>query len=284
MLGRSDTVLCTSPFAALPFLDLLEPARAAGFTALSIAPPHVSRLQADGVGAGEVRRRLADAGLQLGEMDAIAGWLPAEGRTCFLGREMGEMVMAMTPDRVIAAAAELGARSVTVVDTFNPAPHPDQAAESFAQICDLAAGHGLFAHIEFIPAGGIPTLTTAAEIVRRANRRNGGITLDTLHFFRSGGTLQDLRRIPAEQILTVQLADAEARPADDPVEELMLGRLIPGDGELDLAGVVRVLDEIGADAPLGVEIFSPETASQDTSTTARRWMQGLRTVVRQADR
>ena len=282
-LGSNETVFCTPPFGER-FLDLIEPAGAAGFSAMSISPPAIWALRERGVGLAEIRNRLADAGRALAEVDAVVAWMPIEGRSCFLGSDIVPMLSRLSPEAVIADAAELGARSVTVVDMFKPNCDVEQAADAFAGICELAAAHGLLVHIEFMAAGGIPDLTTAWDIVRRAGQPNGGITIDTLHFFRSGSTLEQLRAIPPERIMTVQLADAPAAPPADLTTELMLGRLNPGEGQLDLAGVIGVLDEIGADVPIGVEIFSADLQSRPVAATAERWMRGIQSTIQAAGR
>ena len=138
---------------------------------------------------------------------------------------------------------------------------PDQAAEAFAGICDMAAEHGLIVHLEFLPFGSIRNLASALAIVEAAGRPNGALTIDSWHFFRSGSSLADLARVPGARIGSVQLSDAPAEPADDVLDEAIGGRLPPGRGALDLAALVRTLDRIGNAAPIGVELLSRSDAT-----------------------
>ena len=55
-----------------------------------------------------------------------------------------------------------------------------------------------------------------------------------------------LREIPGERIQILQFNDAPATAGADLLEEAMLARRLPGTGDIDLVGLVRVLEEIGA--------------------------------------
>ena len=56
-------------------------------------------------------------------------------------------------------------------------------------------------------------------------------------------------------------------------------RQLPGDGALELGGLVQGLREIGAVAPVGVEVFSDELHALDPLEAARRAGAALRRVL-----
>ena len=62
--------------------------------------------------------------------------------------------------------------------------------------------------------------------------------------------------MPGERIVGVQLCDAPAVVEGDPLHATLHERLLPGQGELDLAGLLADLRATGTTAPLGVEVFS----------------------------
>ena len=80
--------------------------------------------------------------------------------------------------------------------------------------------------------------------------------VDSWHCFRGSTRPADLRAIPGERILGIQLNDAPAEPMEDMLEETLHHRLVPGEGDNDVEGLVRLLDEIGSPAPRSVEVFS----------------------------
>jgi sugar phosphate isomerase/epimerase len=281
-LGPRDLVLCSGTVLHVPWLERLAPARSAGFSALSIQPGEVAQLRAAGVSDGELRRRVADAGLAIAELDAITTWLPDHTPPPDFDRDLARALRGATPENLVPIAAAIGARSLNLVEFYGAPVSLDAAAEGFARACDVAAEHGLRVHLEFLPWTQIPDLRTGLEIVRRAGRANGGLLVDSWHFFRSGGTLAELRALPGELVLGVQLDDAPARAEADLADETQHRRLLPGEGSFDLAGFVRALDAIGSRAPLGVEVFSDEHAAQPIDAIARRAGEATRRVLARA--
>ncbi len=109
-------------------------------------------------------------------------------------------------------------------------------------MCDLAGRYGLGAVLEFFPWTVVPGVLDAAAIVAAAGRANGGILVDTLHFDRSGSTLDQLDRVPPERLPFVHVCDCPAeRPAttEGLLHNARAERLPPGEGGLDIRGVLR---------------------------------------------
>lgn len=275
-MGPDDLCFCSAPFLHVPLLDRLPPLRAAGFAAMSISPGEVWALEAQGMAVRDIAARICDAGLAVAELDCIACWMDHQQQGA--DDDLSRLLRMLTPERVIETAARLGAPSVALID-MSPKPTPvDIAAQAFARVCDMAAEHGLNAHIEFLPVGGIRSLADAWAIVAAAGRANGGITLDAWHFHRSGSTLDLLATIPGPRIHAVQLCDALPSPLPDPWAELMTQRLLPGEGVIDLVGLIRTLDAIGCTAPTGVEVFNLRQNDQSLADTARDWVTSTRAV------
>jgi sugar phosphate isomerase/epimerase len=106
--------------------------------------------------------------------------------------------------------------------------------------------------LEFTPSKRVATFADAVEMVRRVDRPNMRIVLDTMHFARSGSKLSDLTAADPAVIGYVQLCDAaRSNQRDTYAEEAIHDRLAPGAGELPLC-------EIFAAAPrdliVGLEI------------------------------
>lgn len=279
-LDSNETVFCSVPLGHLPFLDLLEPASTAGFSTISMMPTQFAELATKGVTPQDLRQRLADLGLRISEFESVAHWLPGQAAAADRVAKYGTHLLDMTVDKVLPMAASVGARSVSVVEIFNINFDIDEAAEAFAAICDKAADFGLNANIEFLPAGGIKNIATTAEIIRRAGRANAGITLDTLHFYRGGSTIEELSLLPASMIGLVQLSDARLAQTDNIEHEMMTGRVLPGQGKLDIRAIVDALDTMGVTAPVGVEVFSDLTAGEPIEQTASSWMAALRSMTK----
>jgi len=139
------------------------------------------------------------------------------------------------------AAAELGARHLL---TQADDPEFNRVADNYAGLCDLARPYGLTCDVEFIPWIETRDLTSAAALVREAGRDNSGLVIDSLHFARAGCRPEDLDALPGEWFHYIQLCDAPAK-APASVSGLIYAareeRLLPGDGELDLMGIMEHL-------------------------------------------
>ena len=179
-------------------------------------------------------------------------------------------------------AEALGAVSISVIGPFTPDEvPPGELPERFAGFCDRAAGFGAQVHLEFMPMSAVADLGAAWRIVRDADRPNGGILLDTWHFFRSNSDMALLEQVPGDRILGVQVADAPAEPTMSVVKETF-NRMLPGDGELDLTGVLRILHRTGGLRWVGPEVISPVLAGRAPAEAARLACDRVRDLVAHA--
>ncbi|HKU87515.1 MAG TPA: sugar phosphate isomerase/epimerase [Casimicrobiaceae bacterium] len=171
------------------------------------------------------------------------------------------------------AAAELGARHVLATGD-----DPDEArlADRFARLSDAAQRFGLTVDIEFVPWMTLSSLNDAARMVRTVAHPALGIAVDALHFDRSGSRLDDLAGLPRTWFRYVQLCDAPAQWDDDRDALLHAAtreRLFPGEGAIDLVGLLRALP-IGI--PVALEI--PRAALSQTMPAHQRLELATRAV------
>lgn len=145
------------------------------------------------------------------------------------------------------AAAALGARYIL---SNMYVPDRAQAAEAFARLCREAARFDLEVVLEFLPISELKTVGAALEVLKAANAPNGRLLVDALHLSRSGGSPADLAGIPPQLMPYAHICDAPAAIPDELIPEIRTGRLLPGEGELPLAGLIHTLP---AGIPLAVE-------------------------------
>jgi sugar phosphate isomerase/epimerase len=222
-LGRDALVLCAGTVPRASFRDRVAAARAAEFGGISLRVGDCRRA-CEELGDRGVRAMLADAGLAVAEVEALTAW---RDRTA-LG----------AADEMLALAAAVGARSVSLVDGPGAPPALEAAAAAFAALCDRAAEHGLLVHVEFWPGSALD-LATAAAVVQAAGRPNGGLLVDTWHLARTPDGDDLLGTVPGDRLLAVQLSDSPrvAGPEPEYLRATMQDRLLPGEGALDLVGV-----------------------------------------------
>jgi sugar phosphate isomerase/epimerase len=255
--------------AALTVLELTPPemvdcAAAAGFSHVGIRllPATPTEPQYDIVGdtplLREVERRLADSGVKVLDVE-IFRLTP------------GVRIDAFEP--AMATAARLGARHMLVAGND---PEPARLAESFARLAEAAARFGLDVCLEPMPWTDVPTVAAARRVVDAAGG-SGGILIDAIHFFRADNRLQDIAFMPRRQLHYMQLCDARAEmPADrdELIRQARGDRLFPGEGGLDLRGLLHALP---ADIPVSLEI--PVAAKMPPLDRARRALEAARRFI-----
>ena len=261
----AGTVGFTSPLA-----ERFAAAAATGCREATLSPPDVLRAAQDGTAAAEIGRQARDLGLDL-IVDPVMNWYP--------DREPSPSRFAgVSTDDALRICEALGVTSLSAIATASSdVPVPDLAGY-FGRLCDRAAGFGARVHLEFIPFTIVRTLRIAWDLVRAADRPNGGLVFDTWHFFRGEPDFEVLAGIPGDRIFYVQLDDAPAVPSG-PLREETQHRLLPGDGDLDLVAAIRALNRIGGLRRVGPEVISPDLAALSVLDAATLAMDRTRALV-----
>lgn len=253
------------------FPQRLHAAAAAGYAAIGLYLKEYERLRSSGWTNVALRSAVGSAGLRVHEFEALRGWASSgEAHARYLAdvETIARMAEAFGP-----------AHHVQVIGPYDG--DLDDAAAGFADVSDRLAALGMAAALEYFPEmSNVPNAAAALEIVRRADRPNGGLCVDSWHHFRTGDTFADLAAVPASQVVGVQIDDGPLRPVDpDYYTDCTSYRLVPGAGEFDLTGFVRTLDAMGVAVPFEVEVISLELDRLDAAEAAQAMADGTRNLL-----
>lgn len=215
-------------FLDLPPAGLVRLARRAGFDFVGlrfhpVSPGGLTWLP-DAAGLRELARIMQGEGIELYDIETVV------------------IDEALEPESLLPAmdaARALGGKRVNVCADVFPA-----VAERFARIGDLAAARRLGLDLECMAWRGINTPRACLDLIASSGVSGAAYLVDALHHSRCGGTPSDIAGIPAGQVVSAQLCDAPAMaPSGDDalLAEARGGRLLPGEGGLDLAGILRAL-------------------------------------------
>jgi sugar phosphate isomerase/epimerase len=258
-LGPDALVLCSGTVRDAGLVATVRAAAAAGFQGVSLYEREVRRARAEGWSDEDLCALLDGEGIAVAELDGVLRWLPDDAR-------------GPTTEEFVATAAALGARSITVLEVDGRRVGDelplDAVCEAFALVCDRAADAGLLAHIEYFPTSGIPDFATAAAVALGAGRANGGVMCDVWHHVR--GPDRGALDFTGAPVLAMQVSDVAPVANADLVTEMMQGRLLPGEGVADLAGLLGALRSAGCRAPIEVEVYSDALAAVPPVEAARR--------------
>jgi sugar phosphate isomerase/epimerase len=184
----------------------------------------------------EVERRLADTGVRVLDVE-IFRLLPETRVEDFLP--------------ALETGARLGATQALVAGNDSD---PKRLADRFAALCDLGVPLGLSMNIEPMPWTEVKNIAQGRALLAAAERINAGLLIDPIHFDRAGDTPAAIAAVPRSRLRYLQISDAPAeRPRDTQtlLYQARSERLMPGDGGLDLAGILRAMPP---DVPIAVEV------------------------------
>jgi len=282
-LGPGDLVLCSGTIPRdTPFLERLQAASAAGYRAISMWGRDYERARRDGHGETDIPTLIADHGLVVAEVDPAWWWTPGAAGVEIPPELDPFDVFCHGEDDLLRMAESVGARSLNAADVLGGRWTVDEGAAAFAALCDRAAEHGLLVHLEWLVWSRISDLDSALEIVRLADRPNGGLNIDTWHCARAGVTPADLHALPSDRVLAIQLDDGPAAPEADLLHATLHERMLPGAGEFDLVGYLGALRAIGTTVPVGVEVFSDTLHATGALAAARSAADATRAVLSDA--
>jgi sugar phosphate isomerase/epimerase len=204
----------------------------------------------------EMKQTFDDAGLRYLQVEFLADFFVEQGQPARAESDARRKLLFDT-------AAAFDAHHIKVGNIPGTPCELGALTEAFAELCADAAEHTDAKVVyEFMPFDvNVSTLETALALVRGAGARNGGLAIDTWHMAKLGIAPADLRQIPAEQLVWVELSDGQFQNMDDLVDETVNHRRLPGEGEFDIPAYVEVCRELGYAGPWGVEVLSAELRS-----------------------
>jgi sugar phosphate isomerase/epimerase len=111
-------------------------------------------------------------------------------------------------------------------------------------------------------------LATVGEILALADRPNGGIVLDSWHYHRGGSTPDMLAALGPGRVVTLQLSDGSHERVGTDLEDTFHRRALAGQGTFGIAGFLALVESLGIDCPLGVEVLNDELRALPPSESA----------------
>ena len=225
----------------------------------------------------QMKQLLHDNGIFRIEVEWLLDWFCSGAR-----REASDQIRALLLD----AAEALGASHIKIGDLGNDCADIPKLTDEFALLCRQAAERGVLVLFEMLPQqfSRAPSLDDVLAICHGAGANNGGIMLDNLHLQRTATTPQDIvRKISRGIPLGVEINDGYLATPVKFQDSVVNKRLLPGDGEFDIAAFLQAVWSIGYDGPIGVEVlneyirkWSLETAATESFAKTQRVVMAAR--------
>jgi sugar phosphate isomerase/epimerase len=243
------------------FRERVEVAANAGFTGMGFW--HADILEITKTYSFQEMKVILDAnGIVHVEVEWLLDWFCKDAR-----RAASDATRALLLD----AAESLHARHIKIGDLGNDCADVPELTQEFATLCGEAAERGTKVLFEMLPAqfSRAPSLDRMLAIIRGSGAPNGGIMLDNLHLQRIGiGAEEMVRRLKPGDLMGVEINDGTLAVPSNLLDSVVNKRLLPGDGEFDIAAFLRALWSIGYEGPIGVEVLNEYIRKWDLKTAA----------------
>ena len=233
----------------------------AGFTAVGL---HMTRLE-EYLYSGHTLEDAVDC-LKKNQLKAVEvvfmpDWVSARGKS-------QKQVMARA--EYICSTMELLECPILIANTLGEKGYDQALArENFRELCNVASKYGVRIAIEYLPWTSMDTIRKAWDIVRTVDPVNGGIVLDTFHYFKGHPSTKELYEVPIEKIFIVHLDDVEDVEADL-VTLTRKHRLPPGEGIFVFDEVLEYLFKKEYQGYYSLEILNRNHPLQDPVELATR--------------
>ncbi len=150
-----------------------------------------------------------------------------------------------------------------------------RSADDLAELADLAAQRGFRIGFEALAWGRhVHDWMQAWELVKRADRSNLGIVLDSFHIFARKNPIAPIEQIPGDRIALVQVADAPGILMDS-MSLSRHHRCFPGQGDWPITDFLDLCINTGYRGAISLEIFNDQFRGAPAASIARDGMRSL---------
>jgi sugar phosphate isomerase/epimerase len=151
-------------------------------------------------------------------------------------------------EHIIAAAADIGAKRLS---TCGDDVDRQRLIRNLTAFCQLAARYGMAVDLENMGWRAIDTFSKSVSLVRACGQDNAGALVDSIHFFRNGGNINEINTDIVRHVQLCDVVGPAPKRHEDMMSEARSGRLAPGDGMLPLH---QLLDKLAGSAAISVEV------------------------------
>jgi sugar phosphate isomerase/epimerase len=261
--------LNTSTIKPAALLEKIRIAAETGYRAIELWHEDLEVYLRDGGSLADVRRALDDGGLTVATTIYVKGWFESTG-------EAYQQALEQCRRRMDQAAA-VGAGHIIAGP---PAVHADRdlGAAHYRELLALGREYGVRPAMEFLGfVEDIKTIDDAWEIITQAGDPDGTIVLDPFHIFRGGGSMERIGSLPGDRIAVCHFNDAPASPPREQQHDRH--RVYPGDGHLDLRGMIRQLRATGYRGCVSLELFNEALWAREPREVAATGLEKMRAVI-----
>lgn len=255
----------------------IEIAGRAGYDAIE---PWMSEIEAHEEAGGtveELATMVRDNSLSVQGAIGFFEWIVDDEarRKIALERARRDMELVARMGGTLIAAPPMGAVETTDLNLF-------RAAERYAALCEIGRECGVRPLVEVWGfSKTLSRLGEAAFVAIESGHPDACILADVYHLHKGGSPHSGLALLNGTQLPLFHVNDYPAEPGQADIKDEH--RVWPGDGVAPLAEIFSILQKIGFDGYLSLELFNPNYWQGDAFETARTGIEKLRSAANLAN-
>ena len=234
-------------YSSVDFRDRVEQSAKAGYKGLGFWHSDLAHVL-ESYSLSDMKKIMDDNGIDIVEMEFLEDWFVDDPDLRKASDERRTFLL--------EAGAALNAARMKIGDFQGKQVPMSQWIDSFASVCEDSAPYGMQVGFEMLPNSHLNSLAACLELCEGANQSNGGIYFDIWHIVKLGIPFDEVARFPAKYRAGVELNDGFIENRYEFVVETTCHRQIPGEGEFDIPGFIRVMQAAGHTGPWGIEILN----------------------------
>jgi sugar phosphate isomerase/epimerase len=224
----------TFNFQSVDLSSALQAISSGKFGGVNFRDNHIQEYLRKGHSIQEIKNLLEEYRLDAIAVDALRNWQEWDSWDRKKKEEYRNSAV-----QLFHECREIGCHCIAAPAFAEKSDLPEDT-RSFKAMCDIAKPYNILLALEFLPWAELKDIRMAWEVVRRADCSNGGLLVDSFHFFKGGSQTEDFREVPAEKIFLIHLNDAPDLPIHSK-EMCFNHRVFPGEGVFPLKEFLDVL-------------------------------------------
>jgi len=254
-------------------VEALDAYAGAGFRQVEFVLPHVKDWMAAGHSLDDVRLLLAERGLRciggfqahvqcFGDAETRAANLELHLANAQLIHDLGGGTLVVGTDGPPAGAAPADPLAVL-----------EPIAARLAELARRIEHLDVMVALEFNWSPVVKSLASAARVAEQADHPQVGVLFDPAHYYTTPTKFEELSRRSVQWIRHVHLDDMRDKPAD--FSNCNDDRVLPGEGVVDVRGLIVMLERCGYTGSFSIEMFNADLWALPAAEAARRCYQSL---------
>ena len=272
-LNTSTVRECQYKGDKIDIVGEIEVASKAGYSGIEPWIGEIDAYVKKGGTLSDLRKRIADAGLQVESAIGFAAFLAEDDAERQKGLEEAKRCMGLVREigGTRIAAPPVGVTDKTGLDPF-------KLAARYRALCELGQTEGILPQL--VLWGFSKTLARMGEVAFvgvEAAHPSACFLLDVYHIFKGGSDFEGLAMVSGSRMHNFHVNDYPASPPRDTISDAH--RVYPGDGVAPLSRIFRILRDSGYRGAVSLELFNRDYWKQDALEVARTGYEKTKSAV-----